>query len=143
MEVVKIKINYHGTEKLEEIKQGDWIDLRSAYTYKLGKGDYCLMSLGVSIELPEGYEAHVVPRSSTFSKFHIILVNSFGVIDNSYNGDNDIWRFPAYAIQDTVIPKGARIAQFRIMQKQPKLELIEVNNLDNEDRGGIGSTGVY
>lgn len=93
------------------------------------------------MELPEGYEALVLPRSSTYKKYHVILANSMGVIDESYNGDNDIWRFLAYALEDTVIPKNERICQFRIIKHQPKVEFDEVVTLGNPDRGGIGSTG--
>lgn len=94
------------------------------------------------MKLPEGYEAHVVPRSSTFKNFGVLQTNSFGVIDNSYSGTNDIWRFPALAMRDTVIHEGDRICQFRIMKKQPQIEFVEVNELDEMDRGGIGSTGT-
>ena len=140
----QIKIIYHNKniEKLSKIKQGDWIDLRAAETVEMKTGDYRLISLGISMKLPEGYEAHVAPRSSTFKNFGVLQTNSFGIIDNSYSGTNDIWRFPALAMRDTVIHEGDRICQFRIEKKQPQVEFIEVNELDEVDRGGIGSTGT-
>ena len=104
-------------------------------------GDYRLISLGVSMKLPDGYEAHIVPRSSTFKNFGVLQTNSYGVIDNSYSGTNDIWRFPALAMRDTIIHEGDRICQFRIEKKQPVVEFIEVDELDDTDRGGFGSTG--
>ena len=143
-EKLTIKIKYHDPElpRIEKIKQGDWIDLRAAETVKIRKGKYKLISLGVSMQLPEGYEAHVAPRSSTFKNFGIVLANSMGIIDESYCGDNDIWRFLAIALRKTTIHKGDRICQFRIVKKMPKVELMEVETLGNPDRGGIGSTGV-
>lgn len=139
-----IWIKYHDPDlpKIEKIKVGDWIDLRAAETVEIKKGDYRLLSLGVSMQLPEGYEGHVAPRSSTYKNFGIICANSFGIIDESYCGDNDIWRFPAIALRDTVIVKGDRICQFRIVKKMPEVELFEVETLGNPDRGGIGSTGI-
>lgn len=137
-----IKVKYHSDiDRIEVIPQGNWTDLRAAETVELKKGEYKMISLGVSMELPEGYEALVLPRSSTYKKYHVILANSTGVIDESYNGDNDIWRFLAYALEDTVIPKNERICQFRIIKHQPKVEFDEVVTLGNPDRGGIGSTG--
>ena len=139
-----IWIKYHDIElpKIEKIKVGDWIDLRAAETVEIKKGEYRLLSLGVSMQLPEGYEGHVAPRSSTYKNFGIICANSFGIIDESYCGDNDIWRFPVIALRDTVIVKGDRICQFRIVKKMPEVEFFEVETLGNPDRGGIGSTGV-
>lgn len=138
----KILIKYHADiERIQKIEIGDWIDLRAAADYRLTCGEYKLISLGISMKLPRGYEAHVLPRSSTPSKFGIILANSQGIIDNSYSGDGDVWRFPAIAIEDTVIHKGDRICQFRIVKKMPKVKIVEVDRLDGKDRGGIGSTG--
>ena len=140
----RIKIKYHSDiPKIEKIEKGDWIDLRSAEDVELKHGEYKNISLGVSMELPDGYEAHVLPRSSTFKNFGIILVNSMGIIDNSYNGDGDIWHFPALCLnpEGTHIKKGDRIAQFRIVEKQPDILFNEVETLGNDDRGGIGSTG--
>lgn len=139
-----INIVYHNTniEKLNKIENGDWIDLRAAETVEMKMFDHKLISLGVSMKLPDGYEAHIVPRSSTFKNFGILQTNSEGIIDNSYSGTNDIWRFPALAMRNTVIHEGDRICQFRIMKKQPDIFFNEVEELDATDRGGFGSTGI-
>ena len=140
----QIKIIYHNPniDKIVNIEdKSDWLDLRAAETIEMKTGDYKLISLGISMKLPEGYEAHIVPRSSTFKNFGVLQTNSYGVIDNSYSGTNDIWRFPALAMRDTVIHEGDRICQFRIEKKQPAVEFIEVDELDDTDRGGFGSTG--
>lgn len=142
METIKIKYHDNDIEKIKEIAVGDWIDLRAAETVAMNTGDFKLISLGVSMKLPDGYEAHVVPRSSTFKKWGVLQTNSMGVIDNSYSGTNDIWRFPALAMRDTVINKNDRICQFRIMKRQPTIEFEEVDTLDSVDRGGFGSTGA-
>ncbi|MDD6683643.1 MAG: deoxyuridine 5'-triphosphate nucleotidohydrolase [Clostridiales bacterium] len=137
-----IKIRYHGdVTPLEKIPQGDWIDLRAAETVEMKAGEYRLISLGVSMQLPRGYEAHVAPRSSTFKKWGVIQANSLGIIDESYCGDHDIWYFPALAMRDTVIEKGDRICQFRIVEKMPAVAFETVEFLSAPDRGGIGSTG--
>ena len=138
-----INIKYHNSDlkKIEKIEIGDWIDLRAAEDVELKAGDFKIISLGVSMKLPEGYEAYVVPRSSTFKTWGVIQTNGIGIIDNSYSGTNDIWRFPAYATRDTQIKVNDRLCQFRIVKKQPKVELIEVDKLDDIDRGGFGSTG--
>ena len=127
---------------IQKISKGDWIDLRSAERVELKAGEYHLIPLGVGMILPDGYEAHIVPRSSTPSKFGIMCANSMGIIDNSYSGDNDEWKFPAVAIRDTVIEKGDRICQFRLMRNQPPIEFVEVEKLNEISRGGIGSTGT-
>lgn len=139
-----IKIKYHNQSigKIGRIAQGDWIDLRAAETVELKAGEFKLISLGVSMKLPEGYEAHLVPRSSTFKNFGITQTNHCGVIDNSYSGTNDIWKFPALAHRDTIINENDRICQFRIVEKMPHINFEEVETLDNTDRGGFGSTGV-
>ena len=141
MEQIKIKYN-PDLAKIEKIEVGDWIDLRAAENVKLSTGEFKLINLGISMKLPEGYEAHVVPRSSTFKTWGILQTNSMGIIDNSYSGTNDIWRVPAYAIRDTEIKVNDRLCQFRIVKKQPQVEFIEVDKLDDTDRGGFGSTGV-
>lgn len=141
MDKIKIKYFTKDTERLEKISKGDWIDLRAAEKIVLNKGEFKLIPLGVAMQLPKGYEAHVVPRSSTYKNFGIIQTNSMGVIDESYCGDNDQWFFPAYALRDTVINVNDRICQFRIMEHQPELEFEAVEELFNEDRGGHGSTG--
>lgn len=136
-----IKVNTHGNKLPEAIENGDWIDLRSAETVTLEVGEYRVISLGISMKLPDGYEAHVLPRSSTFKKWGILLVNGMGIIDNSYCGDNDIWGFPALAMRRTKIHEGDRICQFRIMKKQPDVEFIKVESTGEKDRKGLGSTG--
>lgn len=144
MEQQKIRIIYHSKEieKLTYIDgKSDWIDLRAAENVTLKKGEFKLINLGISMELPKGYEAVIVPRSSTYKNFGIIQTNHMGVIDESYCGDNDQWHFPAYALRDTVIHVNDRICQFRIMEHQPKIIFEETEKLDNKDRGGIGSTG--
>lgn len=142
METIKIKYFSDKIEKLCYIAgNSDWIDLRVAEEVSMKKGEFRLIKLGVAMELPEGYEAHVVPRSSTFKNFGIIQTNSMGIIDESYKGDNDEWMFPAFAIRDTEIHIGDRICQFRIMKHQPKIEFIEVSSLSGTDRGGFGTSG--
>ena len=143
MEQIKIK---YFTDKIEKLRyidgKSDWIDLRAAEDVVMKQGEFRLISLGVAMELPAGYEAHMVPRSSTFKNFGIIQANSMGIIDGSYCGDNDIWRFPAIAMRDTQIHVGDRICQFRIMKNQPTLVFEEVEHLEGADRGGFGSTGT-
>lgn len=144
METETIKIKYHtDIDKIERVDgaKSDWIDLRAAEDVAMDAGDFRLISLGVSMKLPEGYEAHIVPRSSTFKNFGIIQTNHQGVIDNSYSGTNDVWKFPAYALRNTTIHKNDRICQFRIVKKQPCIVFDEVDTLDGVDRGGFGSTG--
>ena len=121
--------------------KSDWIDLRAAKDVEMKKGDFALIPLGVGMKLPEGYEAHVVPRSSTFKNFGIIQTNHQGVIDSSYCGDDDQWFMPAYAVRYTNISKNDRICQFRIMENQPKLTFVQTNKLGEVNRGGHGSTG--
>ncbi len=141
-EIIKIKYFTDKIEKLAYIdSKSDWIDLRAAEDVELKKGEFRLIPLGVAMELPAGYEAHVVPRSSTFKNFGIIQTNHQGVIDCSYCGDNDQWFMPVYAVRDTQIQVNDRICQFRIMENQPKIVFNEVKRLNNEDRDGFGSTG--
>lgn len=142
MEKIRIKYSSQILERIKKISMGDWIDLRSAETVEMKAGEFKLIPLGVAMELPEGYEAHVVPRSSTFKNFGIIQTNSMGIIDESYCGDSDFWLFPAYALRDTKIEVNDRICQFRIMKHQPEIMFEEVEMLGNEDRGGHGSTGT-
>ena len=147
-ENLEILIRYHDDyegeplQKIEKIEIGDWVDLRAAKEVHLRGGEYMIIPLGVSMKLPDGYEAHIVPRSSTFGKWHIMQTNSMGVIDNSYSGDGDIWGMPVLAFQETTIHKNDRICQFRIMKRMPPVTLNEVEHLDGEDRGGFGSTGT-
>ena len=140
-QTIKIKYFDNEIDKIQKIEKGDWIDLRAAETVELKAGEFKLIKLGIGIKLPDGYEAHIVPRSSTFKNFGIIQTNHCGIIDNSYCGDNDQWLFPAYALRDTVIHKNDRICQFRIIEKQPELTFEEVEHLEDTDRGGFGSTG--
>lgn len=123
------------------IEVGDWIDLKVAKDTDVYPGQFGIIPLGIAMELPQGYEAHVVPRSSTFKAWGIMMSNSIGIIDNSYCGDNDEWGFPFYAFNRYTIPKGTRIAQFRIVENQPKFKFVKVDSLGNDDRGGFGSTG--
>lgn len=140
----KIKIKYFtDIEKIRPIGTGsDWVDLRCARTIGLRKGDTALIPLGVAIQLPEGYEAHIVPRSSTFKNYGLIQTNHMGVIDHAYCGENDQWMMPVLATRDILINKNDRICQFRIVKKQPELIFEEVEELGNDDRGGFGSTGT-
>ena len=142
METIKIKYFTDKIEKLTYIDgKSDWIDLRAAEAVDLKKGEFKLIPLGVAMELPKGYEAHIVPRSSTFKNFGIIQTNHQGVIDSSYCGDNDEWKMPVYAMRDTHIEVNDRICQFRIMENQPKIQFEEVKVLTGVDRGGFGTTG--
>ena len=143
MKTITIKYFTDKIEKLTYIDgKSDWIDLRAAEDVALKAGEFKLIPLGVAMKLPQGYEAHVVPRSSTFKNFVIIQTNHCGIIDESYCGDNDQWYFPAYALRDTEIHVNDRICQFRIMEHQPTIQFEETEKLTGADRGGIGSTGV-
>ena len=141
---MEIKVHYL-SEEIEELRyvdgKSDWIDLRSARNISLKKGEFCLIPLGIAVELPAGYEAHIVPRSSTFKNFGIIQTNSMGIIDETYCGNGDQWHFPAYALRDTEIHVNDRICQFRIMEHQPPLTFVKTERLAGQDRGGFGSTG--
>jgi dUTPase len=141
---MEIKIMYHNPrlEKIRVSAVGDWIDLRAAERVELKAGGFHMISLGISMKLPEGYEAHIAPRSSSFRKWGFLQVNSVGVVDNSYSGSNDIWMLPVYATRDAVIEENDRICQFRIVERMPSVEFLEVEALDDRDRGGFGSTGV-
>lgn len=143
-ENVSMKVLYHNKKlnRLVKLDKGDWIDLAAAETVELKKGDFKLISLGISVQIPEGYEMHIAPRSSTYKNFGVIQANSVGVIDNSYCSDKDILMFPAIALRDTKINFNDRICQFRLIQNQPKIFIEEVTSLNNQTRGGFGSTGV-
>lgn len=141
-EIVTVKVKYLADiTPIEKIAQGDWIDLRCARDVKMIAGAYVQIPLGVAMELPEGYEAIIAPRSSTFRKYGILLTNGIGIVDNSYCGNDDQWTFPAYAMYDVTIPKNERICQFRIQKIQPEIEFVTVDDLKNPNRGGLGSTG--
>lgn len=138
-----IKIKYkEGVDPITILPNGDWIDLRCAEDTTLKAGEFKYIPLGVAMQLPEGFEAIVVPRSSTFDKYGVLQTNSMGVIDNSYCGNNDWWHFPALAMRDTFIPKNARICQFRLLPNQMNIIMQKVNLLSSNDRGGLGSTGT-
>lgn len=139
---IRIKYFTDQIDKLAKIPQGDWIDLRSAETIELKAGDFKLIPLGIAMQLPEGYEAYIAPRSSTFKNWGILQTNSISVVDNSYCGDNDQWLIPVYATRDTIINQNDRICQFRIVANQPSIDFTVVDSLGNKDRGGVGSTGV-
>lgn len=142
-ETEKVKIKYFDNkiDRIEKISKGDWFDLRSAETVHLKKGEFHLIPLGVGMKLPDGYEANIVPRSSTYKNFKVLQTNCFAVIDNSYSGDSDEWKLPVIAMEDTTINKNDRICQFRINEIQPNIEFEEVEHLDDVSRGGFGSTG--
>lgn len=141
METIKIKYFDNEIDKIEKFIYGDLIDLRAAETVKMRKGEFRMIPLGIGMKLPDGYKANVYPRSSTYKNFGIILANSVGQIDNSYSGNEDQWMFPAIALRDTVIHKNDRICQFEIQKIQPDIKFVEVDKLDEQSRGGIGSTG--
>ena len=140
----RIKIKYFNKkiDKIQKIAVGDWIDLRCAANIHINAGEFKLIPLGVGMILPDGYEANIVPRSSTYKNFKILQTNSYGVVDNSYCGDNDQWYFPAFATEDTFIPINARICQFRINKRMEPIAIEEVEHLSQIDRGGFGSTGT-
>lgn len=140
MEHLKIKY-LRDVDPIEKKESGDWIDLRCGETTEMKKGDFKIIPLGVAMQLPKGYEALVIPRSSTFKNYGIILVNSVGLIDESYCGEKDEWGFLAYAVRDTVIPKNDRICQFRILYHMQELDIETVDHLEGVSRGGYGSTG--
>lgn len=139
--MIHVKYFSDKINKIEKIEQGDWIDLRAAEAITLAKGEFALVPLGVGMKLPANFEAHLAPRSSTFKKYKVIQTNGIGVIDNSYSGENDQWMMPVLAIEDTVIPENERICQFRIVERQPNVSIVEVDHLDDQSRGGFGSTG--
>ena len=143
MKTIRIKYFSNDIERLCYIDgKSDWIDLRASEEVTLKKGEYMLIPLGVAMELPQGYEAHIVPRSSTFKNFGLIQTNSCGVVDCTYCGDEDMWRMPVYAVRDTVIHVNDRICQFRIMENQPQIQFEQVEQLNNQNRGGFGTTGL-
>lgn len=145
MEKILIKYFDNGegqVPKVSQVEGSDWVDLRASVETVIESGEYVLIPLGVAMKLPDGYEAHIIPRSSTFKRYGILMANSYGMIDESYCGNTDQWHFPAYATRDTVIHKDDRICQFRIVRKQPFLLFKEVDELEGKSRGGFGSTGV-
>ena len=144
MSETTIKVRYHADiYPLEKTEAGDWIDLRVAEDVEMKAGEYKLIPLGVSMQLPPGYEALVIPRSSTFKHWGILQTNSCGLIDNSYCGDDDIWYFPALATRDVLIEKNSRIRQFRLQKKMKNVNFETVNTLNNVNRGGLGHSGKF
>lgn len=141
---IKVKYFDNDLEKISFIggNKSDWIDLRSAIDVELKKGEFKLIPLGIGMILPIGYEAHIVPRSSTYKNFKIIQTNHQAVIDESYCGNDDQWFYPVLAVEDTVIHKNDRICQFRIVEKMPSVEIKEVKELKDKSRGGFGSSGI-
>lgn len=140
-QTLKIKYLSKDIDKIKKISKGDWIDLRAAADINLKAGEFKLIPLGIAIQLPHGYEAHIAPRSSTFKTWGIIQTNSVGVVDESYCGDDDEWMMPVYALRDTQIKINDRICQFRIFENQPEISFKEVTSLKNDNRGGFGSSG--
>lgn len=153
-QTIKVKVLTPGCAP-KVFKNGDWIDLYSASDIKLSKGGYVLIPLGVAMKLPDGYEAIMAPRSSTFKNYNIIQTNSLGIIDNSYSGDSDEWQFPVLAAKATEIKKHTRVCQFRIQPSQKasvwqrlkwllssgvKIKFVE--HLSDTNRDGFGSTGI-
>lgn len=141
MLTIQIKYFSKDIDKVAKIDKGDWIDLRAAKDMELREGDFALIPLGVGMILPDDYEAHILPRSSTYKNFLVIQTNSMGIVDESYCGDDDEWKLPVYAMKDTSIKKNERICQFRIEKKQPEVCFVEVEHLKDKSRGGFGSTG--
>lgn len=144
--IIEIKYfeNQYGQKQdpITKIEKGDWIDLRSNEAVSLKAGEFKSIHLGVGMKLPEGFEAHLAPRSSTFKNWGILQTNSIGVIDNSYSGNEDEWGMPVYATRDTMIERGDRICQFRIIERQPDIKFVTVDKLNEISRGGFGSTGT-
>lgn len=137
---MEIKINTHGGPV--PVVHGEWIDLYTAEDVYLKQFEFRIISLGVSMKMPEGYYAHIVPRSSAFKNFGVLMTNSMGVIENDYSGDGDVWGFPALAMRETIIPRGTRLCQFRLFKSAEPVEFVRVEHLDGPDRGGFGSTGT-
>lgn len=139
-EKVTIKVKQGTLSQLLVNEQGDWIDLRTDEDVALMPFQYYEISLGIAMKLPKGYEAIVAPRSSTYRKYNIIQTNGIGIIDESYCGEEDVWKMPVIATKATIIPKGTRVAQFRLVKHQPAIEF-EEGDLNDRARGGLGSTG--
>ena len=144
---MKIRIKYlEGAKRMEKIAKGNWIDVYAYEDVFVPVNERKMINLGFALELPNGYEGHLAPRSSTFKTWGIIQTNSVGVVDDTYIGDGDIWHMPVYCLTakdegGTWIRKGDKIGQFRIMETMPKIEFEEVDSFGNSNRGGFGSTG--
>lgn len=153
---MKLRIKYfENATKLTKITKGNWIDVYANKDVFVEVNERAMIPLGFALELPNGWEGHLAPRSSTFKTWGIIQTNSVGVVDDTYIGDNDQWHMPVYCLQGkdniivdgvkksgTWIKKGDKIGQFRIMEVMPNIEFEEVEHLENDNRGGFGTTGV-
>ena len=149
---MKLKIKYfNNAKKLEKISKGNLIDVYANEDVFVLKNHSKTIPLGFALELPKGWEGHLAPRSSTFKTWGIIQTNSVGVVDDTYIGDNDEWSMPVYCLEakkysngafGTWIRKGDKIGQFRIMEVMPDIEFEEVEELNNPNRGGFGTTGA-
>lgn len=140
---MKIKVKYlRDIPRIQLRDNGDWIDLCAGEDTLIRHNEARPIPLGVAMELPQGYEAIIAPRSSLFKRYGLMQANSIGIIDESYKGDGDEWHFIAYNTGfDTIVTKGTRICQFRLLKHQDPMEIEECETLGNADRGGIGSTG--
>ena len=143
MEAIRIKVKFHDGKigPISSAHVGEWIDLSTPNDISMKAGEFKIIDLGVSIALPEGYEAILAPRSSTFKKYGLLQANGIGIIDCLYCGDDDRWGWAAYATRDIEVPANTHLCQFRIQKQQPKITIIEVDTLNNKNRGGFGSTG--
>ena len=152
--IIRIKY-FDKATKLKKITKGNWIDVYANKDVFVKCGERAMVPLGFALELPEGWEGHLAPRSSTFKTWGIIQTNSVGVVDDTYIGDNDQWHMPVYCLQGkdiesengeevkgTWIRKGDKIGQFRIMEVMPEIEFEEVESFGNKYRGGFGTTGT-
>lgn len=137
-----IKIRYIDSPALEQNKKGGCIDLYNANEITLKKGEWGFIHLGVSMKLPDGYDALLLPRSSTFKRYGILLTNGTGYIDNIFNGQDDEWLACVLATRDITIPKGVRCFQFRLLEQQANITFEKTDNLNSNNRGSYGSTGV-
>lgn len=142
-EIATIKIKYlPGAPRMEKIEKGNWIDCFDYEDVTLKAGERAYINLGFACQLPEGYEAILAPRSSTFKRWKVLQTNSIGIIDSTFCSNSDIWMMPVLATEDVTIPKGTRLCQFRIQKSQPDIVFEEVEDLHNKQRGGLGSTGA-
>lgn len=159
---MKVKYFEGQDKKLQFIDKGDWIDVFANEDVFIPVNSMGLVPLGFALELPEGYEAILAPRSSTYRNWGVIQTNSIGVIDESYRGNEDEWLIPLYCLTaieqlsidagfkypliltGAYVRKGDKIAQFRIQEKMPRkqISIVEVDELEGDDRGGFGSTGT-
>lgn len=142
-----IKLKCPHSKNLHKHKDGSYVEKFRDVVF-----DYTLIPLGVAMEIPEGYEAILAPRSSMFKNYGLIQTNGQGIIDNSYKGDNDEWKLPVMATRSITIPKGTRLCQFRIQLSQKatvwqkikwlfsrNIKFEQVDALQNVSRGGFGA----